>query len=81
VPIIVPADGGAADQLVPGEGLAYAAGDAASAAAAFGAAIDRLATLRAAARLAAPGVRTMDQHFTELFGRYAALVTGARRAA
>ncbi len=81
VPIIVPDEGGAADQLVPGEGLAYAAGDAASAAAAFGAAIDRLATLRAAARLAAPGVRTMDQHFTELFGRYAALVTGARRPA
>ncbi len=81
VPIIVPNEGGAGDQLVAGQGLAYVAGDAASAASAIGDAIDGLRALTAAARLAAPGVRTMDQHFTELFARYAELVAGARRAA
>ncbi len=81
VPIIVPDEGSAADHLVTGQGLAYVAGDAASAASAIGAAVDRLAALRAAARLAAPGVRTMDEHFAELFARYAALVAAHQCAA
>jgi len=81
VPIIVPDEGSAADHLVTGQGIAYVAGDAASAASAIGAAVDQLAALRAAARLAAPGVRTMDEHFTELFARYAGLVAAHRSAA
>jgi alpha-1,6-mannosyltransferase len=81
VPIIVPDQGGAGDQRVPGQGLAYTAGDAASAASTISAAIDQLPALRAAARLAAPDVRTMDLHFTELFGRYATLIEARRRAA
>jgi alpha-1,6-mannosyltransferase len=59
----------------------FVAGDAASAASAISAAIDRLPALRAAATLAAPAVRTMDQHFDELFASYEALLGGAQRAA
>jgi alpha-1,6-mannosyltransferase len=81
LPIIVPDAGGAGDQLVPGQGLAFAAGDAASAALAMGEAIDRLPTLRAASLLAAGGVPTMDAHFRALFDRYAELSTQRRHAA
>ena len=81
LPIIVADEGSASDHLVAGQGLAYVAGDAASAAHVIGKAVDALAAMRAAARLTAPGVRIMDSHFTELFGRYAGLIAGARRAA
>ena len=81
LPIVVPDGGGAGDQALDGAGVRYAAGDAASAATAIGTAIERLPALRAAAVLAAPGVRTMDRHFAELFGLYAAICEGVRVAA
>jgi alpha-1,6-mannosyltransferase len=81
VPIIVADQGSGMDHVLPGQGLAYHAGDAASAAGIIGQAVDELAELRAAARLAAPGVRTMDQHFTDLFARYTALASVRRQAA
>lgn len=81
LPIVVPDAGGAGDQAEPGMRSTFAAGDAASAASAISTAIDRLPALRAAATLAAPAVRTMDQHFDELFASYQALLRGEMRAA
>jgi alpha-1,6-mannosyltransferase len=81
LPIIVPDAGGAGDQFVEGLGMRYAAGDAASAAVAIGEAIVRLPALRAASRLAARGVGTMEQHFDALFARYDQILTGRRIAA
>jgi alpha-1,6-mannosyltransferase len=81
LPIIVPDAGGAGDQYVEGQGVRYAAGDAASAAVAIAEAITRLRALRGAARLAAGGVPTMDAHFDALFSRYAAIAAGRRVAA
>ena len=81
LPIIVPDAGGAGDQFVPGQGMRYAAGDAASAAMAIGDAIAHLPALRAASRLAARSVPTMDQHFNVLFDRYGDIAEGRRIAA
>lgn len=81
LPIVVPDEGGAGDQATADSGLTYKSGDAAAAAQAIGEAVDRLAALAAAARLAAPGVRTMDEHFDELFAGYEALRAGRRVAA
>ncbi len=81
LPIVVPDEGGAGDQAEGGAGIRFVSGDAASAASAIGEVIDRMVPLRAQARLAAAGVRTMDRHFDELFASYAALVEGTRRAA
>lgn len=81
LPMVVPDQGAAFDQRVTGQALAYVTGDAASAAGAIGAAIDGLPALRAAAVLAAPGVRKMDRHFEDLFGAYEQIASGARRAA
>jgi alpha-1,6-mannosyltransferase len=81
LPIVVPDEGGAGDQATPDSGIRYRSADAAAAAQAIGEAIDRLPALTAAARLAAPGVRTMDQHFDELFAAYTALCAGGRVAA
>ena len=81
LPIIAPDEGGAGDQVEPGQGLNFIAGDAASAAMVIGEAIDKLPSLRAATLLAAPGVRTMDEHFSELFANYEAIAKSARRAA
>jgi alpha-1,6-mannosyltransferase len=81
LPMVVPDQGAASDQVVPGQGLCYVTGDAASAAQKIGEAIDNLPALRAASVLAAHGVRTMDKHFDELFAAYAAIVAGRQRAA
>ncbi len=81
LPIVVPDEGGASDQALPGLGLRYAAGDAASAATVIGEAIAQLPALRTATLAAAPATRTMDQHFDDLFSGYAALLGSNRRAA
>ena len=81
LPMVVPDEGAAFDQLVPGQALSYVTGDAGSAAAAIGAAIDTLPALRAASVLAAPAVREMDRHFDDLFGAYQRIASAARRAA
>ncbi len=80
LPIIVPDEGGAGDQALPGLGLRYAAGDAASAATVIGHGIAQLPVLRANVLAAAGTVRTMDTHFADLFGRYAALCGAPPRA-
>lgn len=71
LPLIIPGDGGAGDQYVPGQGAIYTAGNSA-------ALVDALkqflqsdpASQRARASLTAGATRTMDEHFTELFDTY-----------
>jgi len=75
LPLIVPDQGGAADQARAGGGFTYAAGSSASAAAAI---------RRLVARPERPvgnEVRTMDQHFADLFSFYRQLLCPAVRAA
>ena len=72
IPIIVPDQGGAADQFVIGQGDRYAAASPAS----LVAAIDRFiasnpADHRRSAAAAAHGVPSMDSHFERLFDAYA----------
>lgn len=79
VPVIAPDQGGAADHCAPG--ARYRAGDAASAAAAISDSITALRGLRHAATAQAGAVRTMDQHFNDLFAYYSRLTGGLRHAA
>ncbi len=82
LPLIAPDGGGAADQARLAGGWTYVSGDAASAADAIG---DFVATGGAQARMRAvadaPAVRTMDEHFADLFALYEDLVRPTRMAA
>ena len=82
LPLICPDGGGAADQARDSGGWTYASGDGASATDAI---LSYTASDRAAARdravAAAPFVRTMDEHFTDLFALYRAIVQTNRIAA
>jgi alpha-1,6-mannosyltransferase len=81
LPLIVPDEGGASDQVAPGLGVLYRAGATDSLAAAVGAfAADRTA-YRTRAAQAAAGVMTMDGHFDALFDAYASLTQARRHAA
>jgi alpha-1,6-mannosyltransferase len=74
LPMIVPDRGAAADQLAPGAGTTYASGREVSLEQAIERFVSRGPELqRAAAVRAASHVRTMDEHFRELFARYEAL--------
>jgi alpha-1,6-mannosyltransferase len=76
LPLIVPDRGGAADHAKASDGFTYAAGSAADAARAIAAFAGR------PRRRAKPApVRTMEQHFRELFGRYETLVATRSRVA
>lgn len=71
LPLIVPDDGGAGDQFVPGQGRRYPAHDAAGLAGAIADFLaDGPAQARAAAVAAAPGIADMDDHFARLFALY-----------
>lgn len=79
LPLIVPDAGGAADQASCRDHM-YLSADAASAADA----IARFASSRPAAEgmLAGPAQRTMQDHFSDLFGLYGGIIAGGvRRAA
>ncbi len=80
LPLIVPDEGAAYDQLEPGLGLAFTSLDAASLAGVIAQAIPQLPALRARAIAAAPSARTIDAHFEALFAGYAS-VLASRRAA
>jgi alpha-1,6-mannosyltransferase len=82
LPLIVPDGGGAADQARASGGWTYASGQAASAVEAIHAflAADRIPVAETARRNAA-NVRTMDEHFADLFAYYETLVAGERKAA
>lgn len=71
VPLIVPDMGGASDQFREGQGMRYEAANASSLAAAVTAFIDaNPRRQRAATSANAFHVRTMDDHFADLFGIY-----------
>ncbi|MEO6092219.1 MAG: glycosyltransferase [Novosphingobium sp.] len=73
LPIIVPDEGGASDQFVPGQGEQYAAGSPTSLVAAIGRFIaSNPAEHRRAATIAAPEVACIDSHFDRLFEAYSA---------
>jgi alpha-1,6-mannosyltransferase len=78
IPLIVPDRGAAMDHLIPGAGLCYRSGSERSLEQAIDAFIDRGPQLQRALAARRSEVRTIDQHFAELFSRYAAL--GSRQA-
>jgi alpha-1,6-mannosyltransferase len=71
VPLIVPDRGAAADHLVRGAGGVYRAAREISLERAIARFIERGPELQRAAAVRASHVRTMDQHFADLFARYA----------
>ncbi len=73
IPLIVPDRGAAIDQLVPGAGTTYTAGCEISLDRAVGRFRDRGPELQRAIAARASRVRSMDEHFSELFARYAEL--------
>ncbi|HEX4801150.1 MAG TPA: glycosyltransferase [Sphingomicrobium sp.] len=74
VPLIVPDRGATVDQLVSGAGTAFRAGSQISLERAIKRFLDRGPELQRAAAVRASHVRTMDEHFAELFARYQSLV-------
>jgi alpha-1,6-mannosyltransferase len=73
IPLIVPDRGAAADHLVRGAGTVYRAARERSLEGAIARFINRGPELQRAAAVRASQVRTMDQHFAELFARYAGI--------
>ena len=69
-PLIVPDRGGAVDQLAPGAGMVYRAASEVSLGRAIGRFIRRGPELQRAAAVRSRVVRTMDEHFADLFARY-----------
>jgi len=70
IPLIVPDRGAAADHLVRGAGAVYRAARERSLERTIDRFIGRGAELQRAAAVRASQVRTMDEHFAELFARY-----------
>jgi alpha-1,6-mannosyltransferase len=79
VPLIVPDRGASVDQLVKGAGTVFRAASQISLERAIGRFIDRGPELQHAAAVRACRIRTMDEHFADLFARYEAL--GAQHVA
>jgi alpha-1,6-mannosyltransferase len=73
VPLIVPDRGAARDQLVSGAGSQYRAANARSLAQAIKGFARRGPELQRARAVQHSQVRTIDEHFAELFGRYVGL--------
>jgi alpha-1,6-mannosyltransferase len=73
VPLIVPDRGAALDQLVSGAGALFRSGSQISLERAIRRFLDRGPELQRAAAARASRVRTMDEHFAELFAHYEAL--------
>lgn len=71
IPLIVPDRGAAVDQLVRGAGAVYRSARERSLERAIERFIERGPELQRAAAVRACNVRTMDEHFAELFARYA----------
>lgn len=71
IPLIVPDRGAAVDHLVRGAGALYRSANERSLERAIERFIDRGSELQRAAAGRASHVRTMDEHFAELFARYA----------
>ncbi|HVM23710.1 MAG TPA: glycosyltransferase [Sphingomicrobium sp.] len=73
VPLIVPDRGAALDQLFPGAGLSYQAASEDALRAAVERFIGRGPELQRALAVRASAVRSMDEHFADLFAHYAGL--------
>jgi len=73
IPLIVPDRGAVADQMLPNVGALYRAGSEISLGRALERFIDRGPELQRAAAARASQVRSMDEHFADLFGRYEVL--------
>ncbi|HEY6049251.1 MAG TPA: glycosyltransferase [Sphingomicrobium sp.] len=73
IPLIVPDRGATADQLAPGAGTLFRSGSQISLERAINRFLDRGPELQRAAAVRASQVRTMDEHFAELFARYSML--------
>jgi alpha-1,6-mannosyltransferase len=69
-PLIVPDRGAAVDQLAPGAGMVYRGASEVSLERAIGRFIRRGPELQRAAAVRSRVVRTMDEHFADLFARY-----------
>jgi alpha-1,6-mannosyltransferase len=74
IPLIIPDRGAAVDQLVPGGGKTFRAANQISLERAIGRFIDRGPELQRAIAVRSCRVRTMDEHFADLFARYESLV-------
>ena len=70
IPLIVPDRGAAVDQLLPGAGMVYRSGSEVSLHRAIGRFVNRGPELQRALAARSSRVRTMDEHFAELFSRY-----------
>lgn len=70
IPLIVPDRGAASDQMIPNVGALYRAGSEISLGRALERFIDRGPEFQRAAAARASRVRSMDEHFADLFGRY-----------
>ena len=82
LPLIVPAEGGPADLVLPGCGETFAPADVEAAAAAIDRFLDRdIAHARSVAATATGRIGSMEQHFENLLDEYAALPGLARRSA
>jgi alpha-1,6-mannosyltransferase len=73
IPMVVPDRGAAVDQLVEGAGTTFRAASEVSLERAIARFIDRGPELQRAAAVRSSRVRSMDEHFVELFGHYEAL--------
>jgi alpha-1,6-mannosyltransferase len=73
LPLIVPDDGGALDQIRPGAGTSYRANSGADLRRALLLAAENLPAWRLAARAPGPAPRTMADHFGRLFQSYRAV--------
>jgi alpha-1,6-mannosyltransferase len=73
--MIVPDRGAALDLLAPHAGTTYRAGNEGALARAIARFIDSGVELQRAAAARSSHVRTIDQHFAELFARYAELAS------
>lgn len=74
IPLIVPDRGGTAGHVAAGAGLAYRAGDQRALERALDAFVEFRLELQNGAMASASAVRTIDDHFAELFDRYSRLV-------
>lgn len=82
LPLIVPAEGGAADLVLPGHGEHYEPASSRAAAAAIERLLDRdLHSLHAATRAATGRITTVDDHFDGLLRDYGGLLAADRLAA
>jgi alpha-1,6-mannosyltransferase len=78
IPLIVPDRGAARDQVLPSVGTLYRAGSEISLGRALDRFVDRGPELQRAASARASRVRSIDEHFAELFARYEALGRAAK---